>query len=86
MKAMNFQDDIPSIPIENFKDHYVLVFHLTSMQDATENCHYPELVGEPLRLELNFTFPLGDVTELNVLAERMSLVAGDKFGVVRKNI
>ena len=44
MKAMNFQDDIPSIPIDNFKDHYVLVFDLTSMQDATENCHYPELV------------------------------------------
>ena len=25
MKAMNFQDDIPSIPVDNFKDHYVLV-------------------------------------------------------------
>ena len=56
MKAMNFQDDIPSIPIDNFKDHYVLVYDLTSLQDATENCYYPELVGEPLRLELNFTF------------------------------
>ena len=33
-KAMNFQDHIPSIPIDNFKDHYVLVFDLTSMQDA----------------------------------------------------
>ena len=32
MKAMNFQDDMPSIPIDNFKDHYVLVFDLTSMQ------------------------------------------------------
>ena len=36
MKAMNFQDDIPSIPIDNFKDHYVLVFDFTSIQDATE--------------------------------------------------
>ena len=53
-KAMNFQDDIPSIPIDDFKDHYVLVFDLSSMQDATENCHYPELVGEPLRLEPKF--------------------------------
>ena len=86
MKAMNFQDDIPSIPIDNFKDHYVLVFDLTSMQDATENCQYPELVGEPLRLELNFTFPLEHVTELIVLGERMSLVAVDKFGVVGKNV
>ena len=86
MKAMNFQDDIPSIPNDNFNDHYVLVFDLTSMQDATENCHYPELVGEPLRLELNFTFPLKHVTELIVLGERMSSVAVDKFGVVGKNI
>ena len=86
MKAMNFQDDIASIPYDNFKDHYVLVFDLTSMQDTTENCHYQELVGEPLRLELNFTFPLEHVTELIVLGERMSSVAVDKIGVVRKDV
>ena len=86
MKAMKFQDDFPSIPIDDFKDHYVLVFNLTSMQDATENCHYPELVGEPMRLELNFTNPLENVTELIVLGERMSSVAVDKFGVVGKNV
>ena len=66
MKAMNFQNEIPSFPIDNFKNHYVLVFDLTSMQDATEIFHCPELVGEPLRLELNFTFPLEHVTELIV--------------------
>ena len=86
MKAMNFQDDIPFIPINNFKDHYVLVFDLTSMQDATEHCHYPELVGDPLRLELNFTFALEHTTEVIVLGERMSSVAVDKFCVVGKNI
>ena len=86
MKAMNFQYDIPSIPIDIFQDHYVLVFDLTSMQDATENCHYPELFGEPLRLELNFTNPFENVTELIVLGERMSSVAVDKFGVVGKNV
>ena len=62
------------------------MFGLTSMQDATENCHYPELVGEPLRLELNVTSSLELVTELTVLGERMSSVAVDKFGVVGKNI
>ena len=72
IKAMIFQDDIPSIPIDDFKDHYVLVFDLTSMQDAIENCHYAELVGQPLRLELNFTRPLENVTELIVLGEQMS--------------
>ena len=86
MKAMNFQDDIPSIPIDDFNDHCVVVLDLTSMQDATENCHYPELVGEPLRLELNFTNPHENVTELIVLGERISSVAVDKFGVVGKNV
>ena len=62
------------------------MFDLTSMQDATENCHYPELVGEPLRLGLNFTNPLENVTELIVLDERMSSVTFDKFAVVGKNV
>ena len=85
MKALNFQDDIPSIPIDNSKDHYVLVFDKTSMQVSTESYHYRELVGKPLRLELNFTFPQEHVTELIVMRERISSVAVDKFGVVGKN-
>ena len=56
------------------------------MQDATEKCHYLELVGEALGLELNFTFPPEHVTEPIVLGERMFSVALDKFGVVGKNI
>ena len=86
MKAMNFQDDIPSIAIDDFKGHIVLVFDLTSMPDATQNCHYPELIRKPLRLELNFTFPLEHVAELIVMGERMSPVAVDKFSVVGTNI
>ena len=62
------------------------MFDLTSMQDATENCHYPELVGEPLRLKLNFTFPIEHLSEFIVLGERKSSVAFDKFGNVGKNI
>ena len=85
MKAMIFQDDILSIPIDIIKDHYVLVFDLTSMQDGTENFQYPEMVGEALTPNLNFTFPLEHVTQLFVLGQRMSSVAVDKFGVVRKN-
>ena len=86
MKAMNFQDDIPSIPIDKFKDHYVLVNDLASMQHATENYQYTEFCGEPLTLELNFTQHLENFTELIVLGERMSLIAVDKFGVVGKNV
>ena len=86
MKAMNFQDNITSVPIDNFKDHYVPVFDLTSMQVDAENCHYPEIVGEPLRLELKFAFPLEQVVEIILLRERKSSVAVDKILVVGKNV
>ena len=62
------------------------MFDFASMQDATEICHYPKLVGEPLSLELNFTYPVEHVIELIVLGERLSSVAVDKFGVVGKDI
>ena len=86
MKAMIFEDDVPSIPVDKFKDHYLLVFDLNSMQDATEHCRYPELIGKPLRFELYFSSPLENVTEVIVLDERMSSVAVDKYGVVGKNL
>ena len=86
MQAMNFQAEIPSTAIDDFRDHYVLVFDLTSMQDASENCHHLELVGEPMKLELNFTHPLENVTELIVLIEQKSSVAVDKFRVVGKKV
>ena len=79
MKAMNFQDISPSFSIDNFIDHCVLVFDLTLMQDASEIFHYSELVGEPMRREINFTFPLEHVTELIVFGERMSSAAVESW-------
>ena len=79
MKALSIEDDIPSLPIDNLKALQALVFDLTSLQDSTENCLYPELIGEPLRLELNFIFPLEHATEFIVLGKRLSLVAVEKI-------
>ena len=86
MKAENVQDGIPSISSDNCKNRCVLVFDLTSLQDATENFHFHELVRVPLRLEVNFTFPLEHVTGLIVLRDRKPLLAVDKLGIVGKNI
>ena len=79
MKAMNFQDDILSIPFDVFGDHYILVIDLTSMRDTSENCLYPELTVQQLRLELNFSFPLDHVDELIVLGEQTYSVAVHKL-------
>ena len=86
MKAMKFNEDFPALPMEDFQNHYILVFDLTSLQDAAEHLHYPELSGESLRLEMFFQFPLEQVTEVIVLVERLSNIKIDKFGTVAKNV
>ena len=87
MKEMNFQDDVPSIPIDDFKNQYVVVFDLTWRQDANKNCHYPEAIAEAIRLELNFSHLLQNFTEPIVLGERMwsVVVCSWQLGIVRKN-
>ena len=49
MKAMQFNEDFPN--------HYILVFDLSSLQDAAEKLHYPELNRYSLRLEMFSSIP-----------------------------
>ena len=84
--TMQFNEDFPALPMEDFQNHYILVFDLTSLQDAAEHLHYPELSGESLRLEMFFQFPLEQVTEVIVLGERLSNIQIDKFETVTKNV
>ena len=86
MKAMQFNEDFPVLPMEDFQNHYILVFDLTSLQDAAEQLHYPELSGGSLRLEKFFQFPLEQVTEVIVLEGRLSNVQIEKLGRVAKNV
>ena len=81
---MQFNEDFPALPMEDFQNHYILVFDVTSLQDAAEHLHYPELSGESLRLEMFFQFPLEQVTEKIVLGERLSNIQIVKFGTVLK--
>ena len=84
MKAMQFNEDFPALPMEDFQNHYILVFDLTSLQDAAEQLHYPELSGESLRLKMFFKFPLEQVMEVIILGERISNIQIDKSGTVTK--
>ena len=86
MKAIQFNEDFPVLPMEDFQNHYILVFDLTSLHDAAEQLHYPKLSGKSLRLELFFQFPLEQVTEVIVLGERLSNAQIDKLGIVAKNV
>ena len=74
MKTINFPADIPSTLNDSFENRHILAFDSTSIQDAVKNCHYPELVREPLGLALYLTFLHARVTDLIVLDnERIQL-------------
>ena len=34
IKALQFSEDFPALPMEDFQNHHILVFELTSLQDA----------------------------------------------------
>ena len=50
-KAMQFNENFPALHMEDFQNHYILVFDLTSLQDAAQQLHCPKLSGESLRLK-----------------------------------
>ena len=62
------------------------MFDFFSRQGGKENCHNPELIGEPLKVEVNTTVPVEHLTALIVLGERNSSGAPEKFGVFGKNV
>ena len=86
MKSLNFNEEILALPNNLFQNHYVLVFDLTSLQDAGESFRYLELSGDIIRLENFFDLLLGCVTELFVIGERMCTFKIDQFGTVVKYV
>ena len=59
---MIFNGEISALPNNLFENNNVLVFDITSLQDAGENIHYPEFSGESIRLEMFSDRPLRNVT------------------------
>lgn len=85
MKAMKFNDETPGLPLVHFNEHFILVFDLTSLQDAGDQIFYPEIIGGSLRLEMYFENALEKPIEIMVLGERLSTIYIDRAGSVVKN-
>ena len=51
---MQLNDNFPALSMEDFQNHYILGFDLTSLQDAAEQLHYAKPRVDSLRLEMFF--------------------------------
>ena len=70
MKALKFEDDAPNITPTQCKNHYILVFDLTSTQEAQLQVYCPDAIAASLGVELDFTNALTDTIEVILLGER----------------
>ena len=54
MSALAYIENGQGIPLSEFANHYIMVFDLTSTQEATHDFIHPELKNSSLSLELKF--------------------------------
>ena len=62
------------IPLSDFANHFIMVFDLTSTQEATHDFIHPELTNSSLSVELKFDADLPNNIEVFFLGEKSSTV------------
>ena len=74
LKALGFEHGGNGINLENFPDHFCLVFKFTADYHIEDKTIRPELNGARLGLELKFSKAVSNPIRLIVLGERRSIV------------
>ena len=86
MSALAYVENGHGIPLSDFALHFIIVFDLTSTQEATHDFIHPELTNSSLSVELKFDFDLPNNIEFFLLGERFSTVNIDSARNVSKNV
>ena len=84
MDALVFEYLGHGIPFSNYKIHLVLVFDLTSTQQAFHDFFYPELTNAAVSVELKVSTALPGEIELFLLGEKASTIYIDSNRKVSK--
>ena len=84
MRALRFDEDGPGIPLEEYPEHLVQLFELTSTQEANVQFFYPDVFAASLKLELYFSSPLSSATEVAVFRQRLLTIFIGKTATVKK--
>ena len=85
MGALAYVESGHGIPLADFPNHYIMVFDLTSTQEATHDFIHPELTNSTITIELKFEKPLTDNVEIICLGEKSSTIYIDSVRKVSKN-
>ena len=86
LEALAFGQHGHGIPYNDYANHYILVFDLTSTQQASHDYLYPELTNESISISLRFSAQLTNSVEVFLLGKRSSTIYIDSSRKVSKNI
>ena len=74
------------IPMQEYDNHYILVFDMTSTLEASHEFIHPELTNSTIGIELSFTDNLTNPVELFLLGEKASTIFIDSVRNISKNV
>lgn len=86
MDALAFGYHSHGIPFQDYTNHFVMVFDLTSTQQASHDYLYPELTNAAVSLELKFANNLASSVEVFLLGEKASTIYINSNRKVSKNV
>ena len=85
MGALAFHEHGHGISFEEYANHYLLVFDLTSTHQASHDYLHPELTSASISISLRFDTALAQITEVLLLGECASTVYINNSRKVSKN-
>ena len=74
MSALAYVENGHGIPLSDFVHHFIMVFDLTSTQEATHDFIHPDLTNSSLSVEQQFDTGLPNKIEILLLGEKLSTV------------
>ena len=85
MAALAYVENGHGISLSDFPNHYIMVFDLTSTQEATHDFIHPKITNSSLSIEIKFGAALPRNTEILFLGQKPSTVYIDSSRNVSRN-
>ena len=86
LSDLAYIDNGHGISLEDYPNHFVMVFDLTSTQQASHDFIHPELTNSSISIELKFSTALTDNIEIFIVGEKASTIYIDSDCKVSKNM
>ena len=82
MAALAYVENGHGLSLSDFPNHYIMVFDLTSIQEATHDFIHPELTNSSLSVELKFGAAWLRNIEILFLGEKCSTVSKNALPII----